>query len=150
MRVLRDRWLETISVKLLRELGWNGVALVEYKRRADGTYALMEINGRFWGAYALASKSGFHFASTMVARGLGLPVKEPPEHPSPGSEMVFPIREFKFWFKHKKNKTYKSLVESAFAMGWPPCRWDLNVEDVRASLPPGGPIELAKKVKNHL
>jgi len=50
------------SVALLRELEWEGVAMVEYRydpatRRA----ALMEVNGRFWGSLPLAIQSGASF-----------------------------------------------------------------------------------------
>ncbi len=51
------------SEKLLKAIGWEGPAMVEYrydeKRRK---YWLMEINGRFWGSLPLASQCGAHFA----------------------------------------------------------------------------------------
>lgn len=51
------------SEALLRAIGWDGPAMVEYRHdRATGRYWLMEINGRFWGSLPLASQSGAHFA----------------------------------------------------------------------------------------
>lgn len=50
------------SVALLRELDWEGIAMVEYRHDpATGTSALMEINGRFWGSLPLAYHAGANF-----------------------------------------------------------------------------------------
>ena len=51
------------SQALLKALAWEGVAMVEYRYDPDsGRYALMEINGRFWGSLPLASQAGAEFA----------------------------------------------------------------------------------------
>lgn len=43
------------SHSLLEQLRWTGVAMVEYKKDpVSGDFALMEINGRFWGSLSLA------------------------------------------------------------------------------------------------
>jgi predicted ATP-grasp superfamily ATP-dependent carboligase len=64
------------SIALLRELGWEGVAMVEYRYDpATGEAALMEINGRFWGSLPLAYHAGAHFPYLYYRLfGLGLPV----------------------------------------------------------------------------
>ncbi len=49
------------SLRLLRELGWCGVAMVEFKRSASGTPVLMEINPRYWGSLELAIRCGVDF-----------------------------------------------------------------------------------------
>lgn len=50
------------SVALLRELEWEGIAMVEYRHdAATGRSALMEINGRFWGSLPLARHAGVAF-----------------------------------------------------------------------------------------
>ncbi|CAN5897410.1 hypothetical protein BH11GEM2_BH11GEM2_01990 [soil metagenome] len=55
------------SVALLREFGWQGVAMVEYKiDSATGTPYLMEINGRFWGSLQLAIDAGVDFPRLLV------------------------------------------------------------------------------------
>ena len=61
------------SEALLREIGWEGPAMVEYRHDEEtGTAALMEINGRFWGSLPLASAAGAEFAlGTYLALGLG-------------------------------------------------------------------------------
>ncbi len=57
------------SVQLLRALGWQGPAMVEYRYDpATGSYALMEINGRFWGSLPLASACGAEFAWEVYRR----------------------------------------------------------------------------------
>jgi hypothetical protein len=49
------------AVALLREMEWEGVAMVEFRQTAGGRAALMEVNGRFWGSLPLAIKAGVNF-----------------------------------------------------------------------------------------
>lgn len=50
------------SEALLREMQWEGVAMVEYRRDPEsGRYALMEVNGRFWGSLPAAVHAGADF-----------------------------------------------------------------------------------------
>jgi predicted ATP-grasp superfamily ATP-dependent carboligase len=68
------------SVALLRELDWEGVAMVEYRHDpATGESALMEINGRFWGSLPHAYHAGANFP-TLCYRlfGLGETVTQQP------------------------------------------------------------------------
>lgn len=63
------------SEQLLRALGWEGVAMVEYKRdRRDGRAKLMEVNGRFWGSLQLAVDAGLDFPLLVYRLALGEPV----------------------------------------------------------------------------
>jgi predicted ATP-grasp superfamily ATP-dependent carboligase len=60
------------SVAFLRELAWEGIAMVKYRHdSASGESALMEINGRFWGSVPLAYQSGAPFP-TLCYRLLGI------------------------------------------------------------------------------
>ena len=53
--------------RLLSAVGWNGVAMVEFKRdQRDGKAKLMEINGRFWGSLQLAIDCGVDFPSLLL------------------------------------------------------------------------------------
>ena len=65
------------SEALLREIGWEGPAMVEYRHEAaTGRSELMEINGRFWGSLPLAYHAGALFAlATYYVMGLeqGMP-----------------------------------------------------------------------------
>lgn len=49
------------ATRMLDALNWHGVAMVEFKRRADGTFAFMEINPRLWGSLALSIDAGVNF-----------------------------------------------------------------------------------------
>jgi len=74
--VAPDEELQRQSEALLDQLGWNGVAMVEYKRDdASGTPYLMEINGRFWGSLQLAIDAGVDFPNLLLAAELGQPVE---------------------------------------------------------------------------
>lgn len=73
------RALQEKSIALLREIGWEGVAMVEYRYDpASGEARLMEINGRYWGSFPLAVHCGAGFALyayfvTGLGRTLDLP-----------------------------------------------------------------------------
>jgi predicted ATP-grasp superfamily ATP-dependent carboligase len=75
LRVFENEELKQASEKLLRELGYEGVALVEYKKRSDGSFVVMEVNPKFWASYSLASKCNYHFAAKLVGTCLDIPVK---------------------------------------------------------------------------
>jgi predicted ATP-grasp superfamily ATP-dependent carboligase len=62
------------SVGLLKDLEWQGVAMLEYKREVTtGIDYLMEINGRLWGSLQLAIDSGVDFPVLLVEAALGRP-----------------------------------------------------------------------------
>jgi len=70
--VVADPALVERSTALLRAVGWQGVAMVEYKvDAATGIPYLMEINGRFWGSLQLAIDAGVDFPALLVDRALG-------------------------------------------------------------------------------
>jgi predicted ATP-grasp superfamily ATP-dependent carboligase len=46
---------------LLNALRWHGAAMVEFKRRPDGRYVFIEVNGRLWNSLPLAVASGATF-----------------------------------------------------------------------------------------
>src|SRR5690242_13512806 len=49
------RTLQEQSIGLLKNIGWDGLAMVEYRHDpATKRSVLMEVNGRFWGSYPLA------------------------------------------------------------------------------------------------
>lgn len=60
------------SIRLMTELDWRGVAMVEWKvDPISNTPYLMEINPRFWGSLELAVRSGVNFPLlyALAARG---------------------------------------------------------------------------------
>jgi len=68
------------SVALLRELEWDGIAMVEYRHDPHtGESALMEINGRFWGSLPLAWHADARFPSMMYRLfGQRMPLTDTP------------------------------------------------------------------------
>lgn len=55
------------SQRLLRELGWHGVAMVEFRHDPEtGSSYMMELNGRFWGSLPLAQFAGVDFPRALV------------------------------------------------------------------------------------
>jgi len=65
-RTIYDQELEENGSKLLDELNWNGVAMVEFKRKTSGQFVLMEINPKFWGSHDLGLAAGLSCPFNMV------------------------------------------------------------------------------------
>lgn len=60
------------SMALLETLGWNGVAMIEYKHdQRTGQDYLMEINPRFWGSLQLAIDAGVDFPWLLLQAATG-------------------------------------------------------------------------------
>jgi predicted ATP-grasp superfamily ATP-dependent carboligase len=67
-----DEEMVEASGRLLSAVGWDGVAMVEFKRdQRDGRAKLMEINGRFWGSLQLAIACGVDFPALLLDHILG-------------------------------------------------------------------------------
>lgn len=70
--VALDAEMVEAAEKLLAEVKWTGIAMVEFKRDSkDGKAKLMEINGRFWGSLQLAVSSGVDFPVLCLNYYLG-------------------------------------------------------------------------------
>lgn len=83
--------LSRASADLLREFGWRGVAMVEFKvEDASGTPYLMEVNGRFWGSLQLAIDAGVDFPRILVRAACG-------EEVDPADEYRVGVRTRWFW-----------------------------------------------------
>jgi predicted ATP-grasp superfamily ATP-dependent carboligase len=68
-----DPRLREFAERMLGQLGWHGVAMMEYKQdRRTGECVLMEVNGRFWGSLELAVAAGvdFPFLAYQLATGV--------------------------------------------------------------------------------
>jgi predicted ATP-grasp superfamily ATP-dependent carboligase len=67
--------------RLLEELQWQGVAMVEFKvDNRDGVPKLMEVNGRFWGSLQLAIDAGVDFPNILLATLADAPVPPAPPY----------------------------------------------------------------------
>jgi len=73
------RELQEQSIALLKAIGWEGVAMVEYRYDPVARQAtLMEINGRFWGSFPLSVHCGAGFAQYAYnMQGLGKAINLP-------------------------------------------------------------------------
>lgn len=60
------------SLRILGELAWTGLAMVEFRVGPSGP-VLMEVNGRVWGSLPLATMAGVDFPSLAVDVALGRP-----------------------------------------------------------------------------
>lgn len=54
------------ALALLRALRWHGVAMVEFRQKADGTPVFLEVNGRFWNSLPLAVYAGADFPAAVA------------------------------------------------------------------------------------
>lgn len=54
------------SSRLIQAIGFEGIAMVEYKLTLDGRLVLMEINGRPWGSIALPIASGIDYPAYLI------------------------------------------------------------------------------------
>jgi len=67
-----DSELAAAGRRLLEELNWQGVAMIECKRDDNsGRHVFMEINGRLWGSLQLAIDAGVDFPRLLVSCALG-------------------------------------------------------------------------------
>jgi protein-tyrosine-phosphatase/predicted ATP-grasp superfamily ATP-dependent carboligase len=77
-----------MAERMLRELRWHGVAMVEFRGTPSGPFHLMEINPRLWGSLALSIDCGvdFPWGLALLARG-----EAPP--PQPGYRLGYYTRD---------------------------------------------------------
>ena len=74
--------LPAFSEALVRETGFTGPAMFEFKCASDGSPRLLEINPRVWGTFPLTRAAGTDFAYSWfcLAEGLPLPEELPAQH----------------------------------------------------------------------
>ncbi len=77
--VIPDSQVKEYGLRLLREMKWTGVAMVEFKLDAQTNVPkLMEVNGRFWGSLDLAVEAGVDFPYLLFQ----LLMEQKPEAPA--------------------------------------------------------------------
>lgn len=88
-----DNEMVAASHVLLSAVGWQGVAMVEFKRdMRDGKPKLMEINGRLWGSLQLAIDCGVDFPCMLLDYLLcEFPVHESPKTYRSGHKLIWPL-----------------------------------------------------------
>jgi predicted ATP-grasp superfamily ATP-dependent carboligase len=83
---VRDERLARYAAAVIGELGWTGVAMVEFKK--DDDYRLLEINPRFWGSLPLATSCGINFPDLLCRMTMGEEIA-PPSEPPAGVKLRF-------------------------------------------------------------
>ena len=67
-----DEVLLDLGRRLIKELRWTGVIMVEFKKDLEtGEYYLIELNPKFWGSLDLAIEAGADFPALLVKALLG-------------------------------------------------------------------------------
>jgi predicted ATP-grasp superfamily ATP-dependent carboligase len=61
-----DPSLVACSMELILGMGFEGIAMVEYKKTADGRLILMEVNGRPWGSIGLPIACGIDYPRYLI------------------------------------------------------------------------------------
>jgi predicted ATP-grasp superfamily ATP-dependent carboligase len=56
-----DPQLTEAGARMMRDVGWDGLFMLEFLRDRDGTAWFMELNGRAWGSLALARRLGLEY-----------------------------------------------------------------------------------------
>lgn len=117
------------SRALLSAVGWNGVAMVEFKGPTPEEAYLMEVNGRFWGSLQLALDAGVDFPRLLVSAASG-------EEVTPVLDYRYGVRTRWFWgdVDHLIARLRHSRIDlrlSANGPGRLTALWDF----VRASAP---------------
>jgi predicted ATP-grasp superfamily ATP-dependent carboligase len=74
--------LARAAERMLLDVGWNGLFMVEILRSRDGVPWFMELNGRPWGSMALARRSGLEYPAWALSRRLDPEVELPPAPPA--------------------------------------------------------------------
>lgn len=73
--------LEAAGRRLLDELEWHGVAMVEFLRHPEtDEFQLMEINPRFWSSLPFTVQAGVDFPSLYWSQALGQPIDPDPDY----------------------------------------------------------------------
>lgn len=63
--------LKEYGLRILENLNWHGVAMVEFRQGKDGIFRFIEINPRFWGSLDLAMGAGVDFPWLLVKMAIG-------------------------------------------------------------------------------
>ncbi|MEE0777157.1 MAG: ATP-grasp domain-containing protein [Bacillota bacterium] len=118
-----DRKLLQYSYRLLREMNFCGVAMVEYKGTLEAPY-LMEINPRFWGSSPLIAVSQSSFYDSLVQpRKIDVDTCAPSY--KVGAKMRFTPQDFMAFSGYLKRESHKAK----FFIQYVRSMFDFSVKD---------------------
>jgi len=113
-----DPMMVEYSKRLLSDVDWNGVAMVEFKRdNRDGQPKLIEINGRFWGSLQLAISSGVDFPSLYLDYLEGIPYSKPAADYKIGHQMKWFLGTLDLLIIQIKNRKLASNLPLHYCSG---------------------------------
>jgi predicted ATP-grasp superfamily ATP-dependent carboligase len=75
--------LAAAAARMLEQVDWRGLFMLEFLRDADGRPWFMELNGRAWGSMALARRTGFDYPAWAVAHAFDPTFVPPTPAPIP-------------------------------------------------------------------
>lgn len=103
-----DPMLQKYAQLLLDDVGWHGIAMVEFKVDDDGTAYLMEVNTRFWGSLQLAIDSGVDFPWLLYQTACGIEL-EPLKDYSTGNRLRWILGDFDSLYIYIKSNKYSAI-----------------------------------------
>jgi predicted ATP-grasp superfamily ATP-dependent carboligase len=72
--IAADPALVRASEALFAALGWNGIAMIEFRRASNGRAYVIELNPRLWGSLQLAVDAGIDFPMLIAELANGSPI----------------------------------------------------------------------------
>ncbi len=76
-----DDKLMAQSERLLAQIGYEGVAMCEFRKTPSGEALFLEINGRLWGSLALSLHCGVDFPLALLSAAEGATPQPQPDYP---------------------------------------------------------------------
>ena len=67
-----------VAQRLVAELGWSGIANIDFRVDEAGQPHVLEINGRYWATLLGSTLAGVNFPDLVCRRALGEEVDRPP------------------------------------------------------------------------
>ena len=83
-----DPLLMEAGARMMRDVGWDGLFMLEFLRDRDGTAWFMELNGRAWGSLALARRLGLEYPAWAARVRLRPGSRPDPVVATPGRPVV--------------------------------------------------------------
>ena len=118
-----DEYLAERAVQMLRDLGWFGLAQLQFLVPDDGIPRLIDFNGRFYGSLALAVAAGANFPGLWADSALGRRVE--PADAAPGHRYQWLWGDFRRACIERRGGLVRDLAETAhFAVGATHSVWE--------------------------